>query len=66
MVAGKFEVSRKKARPRPGAPEYTHYSPNGQTESLGHFRLAARSRPAPDGSTQAEPAVSATGALLNM
>jgi hypothetical protein len=66
MVAGKFEVSRKNARPKTGCSEYTHYSPKGQTWWLGAVRPAAMSQPEPYSPTQALAAVSVTGALLKM
>lgn len=66
MVAGKFVVSRKKRPAKTGCPEYTHYTPKGQTKPFGGFRSAARFGPARYSSTQALLAVSATGWLLKM
>jgi hypothetical protein len=66
MVAGKFVVSRKKRPAKTGCSEYTHYSPKGQTLTLGAVRTAATSQPEPYNSTQAVPAVSVTADLLKM
>jgi len=66
MVAGKFVVSRKKRPAKTGCPEYTHYSPKGQTLPPGALQATARSQPEPSGWTQAVPAVSVTADRLKM